>query len=396
MFLPASRQFRFFWFARTASFAGDQIGQTALIILAARGGAAHVVAMLLAVTLPRVLGPLLGPLADIYPMRSLMLAMDVVQFTLFLSLAVFSPPFAIVVGIAALATLSNTIFLPAGRKSYPRMLQPDQFPSAARAMALCFNVGFAAGPALGGAMSAALGVRLALAVDALTFVMSAALLLRTPKMSPDPNVECRQPYRTALGAGMRAIASSRTLRVLLPSSGLLLAFAALDNAALPLLAHQQLRGSAGVYGYLLSTFGLGMVAGSFLGGRLGRRGSAIESWGVSQALFGLGTVVTGIGPIIALAFVGQFVAGLGNGAGNVSSEILLQREVQPSVLGTASSVTTAVPFVSSSLSYLAAGVILSLVSPSVVLLVAGVGVFATLSIVARPLRRVMGHVPASG
>lgn len=386
--------FRRFWLARTTSFVGDQIGQTTLLIVAASSGPGQVATILLAFTLPRLLGPACGALADLFPMRTLMLSMDVVQLICFLALAIFALPFPVVVSLVVVATLANTIFLPAGRKTYPRMISIAQFPIAARAMGTSFTLGFAAGPAIAGALASIISAPSVLAVNALSFLVSIALLLRTPQIAPDPTSEHRPGYLVALRRGAQAVASSPILRVLLPAFAALVAVAAFDNAALPLLAQQQLSHAGQLYGFLLSAFGVGMIAGSLLGDRLGGRRGPLVAWVVSQAIFGLGTLVTGVGPVVWLAFIGQFAAGVGNGATVICVDILLQREVPPRTLGAANGITMSIPFVSSSLTYVAAGVILEYMLPSTLLVVAGFAVFVVIALVARPLAR-RSQIPAS-
>ena len=376
--LYAAKNFRSFWLARSLSFVGDQVAQTALVIAAARVSPQSVVIILLAFTVPRLLGPACGALADLYPMRTLMLAMDGVQGALFLSLAVLPLPIGVVAGIVALATLANTVFLPAGRKSYPRFVSKELFPAAARAMGTSFTMGFAIGPAIGGGLTELLGPRPVLSADALSFVLSAILISRTPKMIPGVTPGPRISYLRALSAGIAAIRTSPALRSLLPAFAALIAVAAFDNAALPLLAHTQLPGPEGVYGYILSAYGIGMIGGSMLGDRIGGAAAPIRSWALSQAVFGVGTLLTGIGPVLWLVFAGQILAGVGNGAGIICVDIVLQREVSPEVLGAANGVSMSIPFVSSAITYLVAGFLLHLLRPSVLLIAAGGAVFVVL------------------
>ena len=64
--------FRVLWWSRAISFAGDGVGRTALVLYAATHGATAVSLVLLAIALPRFLGPLAGALADRFDQRRLM------------------------------------------------------------------------------------------------------------------------------------------------------------------------------------------------------------------------------------------------------------------------------------------------------------------------------------
>jgi MFS family permease len=106
------RGFRLLWVARTFSLGGNQVAWVALTVLVYRlgGGAAGVSILLLAFTVPRLLGPLAGAIADRADNRRLMVSCDLAQGLLFAGLAWVRWWPGVVI-----AVLAATVYLPAGR-----------------------------------------------------------------------------------------------------------------------------------------------------------------------------------------------------------------------------------------------------------------------------------------
>jgi MFS family permease len=190
--LATSPAFRRYWAGRLASYAGDQIARTALLIAVFdRHGGAAVGWLLLVSTAPRLLGPVLGALADRFDQRRLMVGCDTAQAVIYLAIALAMPSLPVLLGLTALGTGFATLFTPAGRSLIPRLVGTDRLPAANAQLAAAVNTGIAAGPALGGLLLAGAGLRATLLVNAATFVLSAALLAapgfgRRPSLLPRP------------------------------------------------------------------------------------------------------------------------------------------------------------------------------------------------------------------
>jgi MFS family permease len=191
--LATSPAFRRYWAGRLASYAGDQIARTALLIAVFdRHGGAAVGWLLLVSTAPRLLGPVLGALADRFDQRRLMVGCDTAQAVIYLAIALAMPSLPVLLGLTALGTGFATLFTPAGRSLIPRLVGTERLPAANAQLAAAVNTGIAAGPALGGLLLAGAGLRATLLVNAATFVLSAALLAapgfgRRPSLLPQPS-----------------------------------------------------------------------------------------------------------------------------------------------------------------------------------------------------------------
>ena len=194
--LVRNRGFRLLWAARTTSVAGSQLARVALIVLVYRlgGGAAGVSVLLLAFTLPRLLGPLAGALADRTDNRRLMVGCDLAQALLFAALA-WIRWWPAVVGVVLVATVFATAYLPAGRGNIPRIVGRENLVRANALLTTGSTSALAAGPALGGILLAAGGPSLALLVNAGTFAVSAACTLGIPDLRGGPGNSARPGAR---------------------------------------------------------------------------------------------------------------------------------------------------------------------------------------------------------
>jgi MFS family permease len=109
---------------------------------------------------------------------------------------------------------------------------------------------------------------------------------------------------------------------------------------------------------------------------------------------GVGTILTGVAPLVVFAMLGQAVAGLGNGIENIAADTLIQRAVPREMLGRIFGLVATAPFAGSTLAYAAGGFLLDLTgSPRTVFVIGGVGVLMVLVPLMLVLRR---DQPADG
>jgi len=99
----------------------------------------------------------------------------------------------------------------------------------------------------------------------------------------------------------------------------------------------------------------------------------------------VGTLFTGLAPVLWVAVAAQAIGGLGNGADNVASDTLIQRSVPREMLGRVFGVTSTAAFVGGGIAYAAGGPLLDATSPRFVFVLAGVGVIAVVGLAAMML-----------
>jgi MFS family permease len=160
----------------------------------------------------------------------------------------------------------EAFFRPAAGGLTPALVPRDELQQANALIGLAQNAGHVLGPAAAGALIVILSPGAAMAVDAATFVVSAAFLLalREPPREPHPPGHAPHFWRELKG-GIAEVRQRRWMLSFMP------AFSAYHLIALPcvlalgaVLADQEL-GGAGAWAIITAAFGAGTIAGSAIG-----------------------------------------------------------------------------------------------------------------------------------
>lgn len=378
--------FHRYWTARLVSYAGDQIARTALLVAVFdRHGGAAVGLLLLAATVPRLFGPLLGALADRFDQRRVIVVCDLAQAVLYTAIALLSPSLPVLLGLVAAASVAATTFTPAGRSLLPELVVPERLGTANARLAVGVNIGFAAGPALGGVLLATVGLTPTLLLDVATFGVSAALVVGLP--GPARRAAAGRPLRRVLRDGLGVVRGNLVVRAVACGFLTLVMFAALDNVAVVPLVRDTLGAGPVAVGALTSAYGVGMVAGPLLIARRADRLRIDLMLYASIVVLGAGTLLTGVSYAVAVAVAAQAVAGAGAGWHNVAADTLVQRHVPAGSLGTVFGTIYLFPYAAEVLAYLTGAALLGAVGPRGLLIVSGLGVTATLAVVVPLLSR---------
>jgi hypothetical protein len=105
-----------------------------------------------------------------------MLGAQAGQAVLYGAMAALLPPLPVLLALVAAASLLATAFAPAGRSVVPVLVSPGDLVRANSWMGMALTLQGTIGPAVGGLLVAAAGVRGALWGNALSFAVSAALV----------------------------------------------------------------------------------------------------------------------------------------------------------------------------------------------------------------------------
>ena len=371
--IRSNRPFRVLLAARTASHLGDGVALVALILYvqAEESTGTAVGALLLAAALPRLLGPVAGTLADAIDGRTMMIVCDVGQTMVYGVIAIWLPPLPILLALVAVASILEAAFNPASRAAVTSIVERDALPSANAWLGSTLNLQVAAGPLMGGALVAASGFSGAIAANALTFLLSALLLLRLPSLEMHQEGGGSGGLLSDTRAGLGFAMRHRTARAVVVSLFLGVAFGAIDNVALVFLAREELGAGPVGFGAVNSAFGVGMLIASALlinwGGRIQPRNLFLLGW----VLTGVGTVATGFAPTLALAALLQALAGIGNAGDNVASDTLIQQHVPRRMLGRVFGLVATAASVGGGIAYAAGGPLLDATSPRFVFILGG-------------------------
>lgn len=283
--------FRAVWIASMASNFGGLIQSVgASWMMTTIAGSPQLVALVQAsVTLPIMLLSLVaGAVADSLDRRKVMLAAQLFMFVVSVALTacawtgLLSP--LLLLAFTFLIGCGTAFNGPAWQASVGDMVPRASLPSAVALNSMGFNIARSAGPAIGGAIVAAAGAAAAFAVNAVSYIGLIAVLARWRPVRP-PRLLPRETIGVAMAAGVRYVAMSPEIRVVLMRALLFGIAASAVPALMPLVARTSVTGGPLTYGLLLGSFGVGAVVGALSSGRL--RARLTTEWLVRAAALAL-------------------------------------------------------------------------------------------------------------
>jgi MFS family permease len=311
------RPFRYLFLGQAASAVGDRVVVVALaLFITERTRSPTDLSLVLAAgTVPLVALLLFGGVwADRLPRQRIMIAADVARALLHGTLAVL-----ILTGVAriwelaaieALFGAAQAFFQPAYTGLLPQTVPAAEIQDAMALTGSTSNLAFMVGPALATALVVTAGAGVAFAVDAATFVVSAALLLRVPDTRQRVEPAERASVLEDLRAGWREVRSRTWVWVTIAVfAGALLFVFAQWYALAPSIA-RAVYGGASVFGLLEGIAGAGAICGSIAGLRWRpahplRAGLLLVlAWPVQNVAFALGAP-------LELVVVTTFATGFG-------------------------------------------------------------------------------------
>jgi len=282
------------------------------------------------------LSPIAGVLVDRLDRRRLMVVADVARAALclgFLLLQDGGSLWIVYLLYAAMAAFS-TVFFPAFSAAMPNLVDDEDLSTANALSGSLWGTMLAIGAGLGGIVTAAVGRDAAIGIDAVSFLVSAALLggIRRPFTRGAPEAHLRM-RAAAIETVQYARRDHRVLALLAVKGGWALAGGVL--VVLPLLAKDVFdAGDLGI-GLLLAARGVGALIGPFLGrSMLGHKDRRLFTViGLSLSTFGIGYALVGLAPGLGLALAAVCLAHIGGGGQWMLSSYGLQRIVPDRIRG---------------------------------------------------------------
>lgn len=289
--------------------------------------------------------PFTGALAGRLGYWRSMVSADLARMVVVGVLAIVLTPstWAIIFPFVFLTTTLGGLFRPASVGFIPSLVNSREERLAANAVTIeADSIAMIVGSALGGVVAGLGWINQLLAIEALTFGISALALWRIrpsvvnlvmPK-SPAPATD--EDEAGGMLAGFRLIARRPALVF---TAGVMalpeLASGAIVIWIVPYAYHSLHLGNAGV-GYLYTFLGIGAVAGGLVAAVLGGnvRLDALLAAGV--LVMGIGLILFGVLPIAAVALVTILVVGLAETVEYAAYETLLQQSIPDELLGSVS------------------------------------------------------------
>ncbi|MEV6239892.1 MFS transporter [Lentzea sp. NPDC051838] len=377
-----TRSFRLVWLGQVLSQGGTRLYQIALLWwlleqlpASSRGlaaGAFLVVGVLPSLTLAGYIGRVISRV----PSRTVMLRAEAVAFLAVSSLLLVSdPPVWSVYVVGLVLATCQAFFDPTLMKALPELVSPADVPRAVSYGSSTQPVANFAGAAFGAVLLASVGFSGAIAVNALTYLVSVVCLLLA-----------------RFGSAGGAPGERGTWAVLDMVPGLkpvLLVFAGVNffstptALVLPLYTKSVLGAGAGSLALLESAVWLGLIVGALVAPRIPVRGSVTSFGAVCVAMFGVFLAVPGVIVSLPVYVVALVLSGFCLGVCNVKFMTLFQQAVPDAVKGRFFAALTAVLSITFPLAYLSFGVFGDLLGAQVLVLAQGAGLVALGAVLAR-------------
>jgi MFS family permease len=314
-------------------------------------------ALLIADFLPTIaIGLLFGPLLDRLSRRGLMVAADLARFGVFCALP-FATSATQIVALAAAAGFATGFFRPAVYAGLPNLVPDGDLPRANSLLQTIENVTTTAGPLVGGILVSVSSPDTAYWLNAVTFVVSALLILRIPGRLLQVRAAPSRGHLRDLTAGFDLVRRSRPLLTVLVAWNVAMLANAGVNVAEVVLAKISFHAGDFGFGLLVATAGFGLALGSLAAGPLVERRPTREVYGGSLALMAIGAGLTAISPNVWVAAVCVVVCGFGNGSTVVCNALLVQRGAPDELRGRAFTVLMSSTSVTLGAGMIAAGLV---------------------------------------
>jgi MFS family permease len=359
------------WIGQGISFLGDAVSMVALVVLVVQitGSASAVGGALVARLLPTIASPLAGVLADRVDRRVVLVASDLARAVLVLGL-VFARDLATIYVLVFLMGLARTVFNPTVRAAFPSVVGGGDLTRANALISGTFSISETAGPALGGLLVATVSIDAAFVLDAVTYLVSAALLSLTPLARPQRE-EDGAGFGEDLKAGFTYLARARVPLVIVLGAFLTVLTINITIPAEVFLARETFKAGNAGYGLLVGLWGGGMVLGSAFVALLGGRISLIPLYLSSIFVSALALFATGMSPTFVLALIALTIAGLANGIDDVTANTILQEQVPDVFLGRVFAVRFLSYGAGEALAFTVGGLVVDAVGPRSTYLYAG-------------------------
>ena len=370
--------------ARVVSVVGDALSLVTLMLhVQSVAGKAIAVAALLLVGdfAPSLLSPVTGLISDRFDRRTVMIACEVAQCALLAVIAFTLPPLPVLLVLVGVRAMLGQIFVPASRAAVPSLVAEKDLPRANTVLGFGSNSADVVGPLLAAGLLQFMSTRGVLLVDAVSFGVSALLLLRLPKLIVP--AEPGESVFTDVKEGLGAIWRGRALRIIFLGFCGVVACTAIDDVAIIQLAKDSFHTTDSAAGVLLAAVGIGLLAGFALlargATRIGMVALLVTGFVVSSA----GNLLTGFAWGVAAAFAVQTVRGLGIAAMDVAHSTLIQRLAPSDKVGRVFGNFYGGIGVAAAIGYIGGGLLLDAVGPELTfVLTGGAGVLVAVWVVA--------------
>ncbi len=390
-------EFRSIWLAQALSYIGDQLAQVALAVLVYNNTHSPLktaVAYALTYLPPIMGGPVLSVLADVLPRRRVMIVCDVVRAVILALMAIHQLPFPALCGLIFLSVLLGTPFTAARAALLAEVLPGDLYVVGSAVNNITHQITQMLGFLVGSAVIFAVGTHEALAVDAVTFGLSAIIVVAGVRRRPAPRSdgEERESLWRITRQGGRLVLGDRTLRPLVCFAWLCGFYILPEGLAAPYA--KTFGDSPVIVGLLMSAMPTGMVLGAFAYSRFVRPDDRLRLMGWMAMLACAPLIGAGLRPPLWAVVVLWALSGVGC-AYQVAANAAFVAAVPPSGRGQAFGLAQSGILASQGIGILVGGALAQVLGPEPVIALAGAAGLSVATMLAMSWTQVRGEVIAS-
>jgi MFS family permease len=398
MTLWRHRDFLLLWCGETVSQVGTMVSHLALPLLAATVLGATPWEMGLLVAAERgaflLVGLPAGVLLDRVRRRGVMIAADLVRFALFVSIplawALDVLTFAQLLVVALLGSVA-TVFFDVGYQSIlPAVVGRAGLVEGNVKLESTRAAAEAAGPALGGGLVQLVGAAAAVLLDAVSYLVSAAFLLRMRTRETLPARDQARSLRAEMAEGIRYVLGHPLLRPIALTTGTGNLFSGVLAAVSVLFLARELDQPPAVIGLVLAAGSAGGLVGALTAGqwirRLGQGRTVVTALLVGPVALVLPLTTAGAG--LAWFALGMAAVAYGGVVYNVAQVSFRQSVCPDHLLGRMNASIRFLVWGTIPIGGLLGGALGELIGLRATLLVTAVGmVLSPVWVIASPLRR---------
>jgi MFS family permease len=281
-----------------------------------------------------VFGPAGGLFADRRNKRRILYVTQALSGVLAAIFAILTGTHVIQMWLVYVLALSlgfvNVFDNPARQSFISEMVPPDDLPNAVTLNSVSLNLARVFGGALGGVLTAVLGLALCFACNAISFIAVIASLaaMNGALLYPARPVK-RMPGQ--IRQGLRYVRETPELLVPLLMIALVGTLAWEFQVTLPLMASKVFGGGAGSYGVMAAVMGVGAVGGGLISAARGR--PRARSLCVAAIGWGIAITAAAVAPTLPLELAALVFVGYGSITFNSYAKTTLQLAAEPAMRG---------------------------------------------------------------
>jgi len=376
------------------------------------GGPYVISAVMMASLIPVALGgPVAGWLVDRFPNRRMTVWTQFVAAGAAIAMVFALDTLPLVLLLLFVIGSAAAVTTPAVSALLPRLTGEDDATSGYSALATARSMGTLAGLGLGGALASGPGVRVALAVDAASFLALAAAMRavraeRDPRRETGETGETRETGDTTAHkaahqrrsgsalAGLRWLRADRVLFGAIVGLSVAVLLAVLVNVADVYFVTEVLRAGGIAYGVIAASWAVGMIAGARLAGQLrSDRTLTVGLFGCGIAM-GAVLLVPATFPTVGVTVASWLVGGACNAVQNVAIQGLVRSRVPDELRGRAFAGMNSAIVTANVLGTFIGGPATVTLGPRLVFVTAGIGTALSAAIALAAILPRLGAGPA--